>query len=167
MNRRGVIRSAVQRVSFACLTGVLLGAGLPAGCHKKAHDHAQLDGQSVQQSLANLRSQFGALRERFGDLRQRIASIPSDVPGFPEARARFYAAEEARGVAEARLAWLSQRLDAALGAGKRDELEEVSKGIAASYDDVRKIDEFHTKMLHEVMAIRRLAPEPGTATARP
>jgi hypothetical protein len=169
MNGRGVIGPAVGRVMLACVTGLLIGAGVPAGCHKKASDHAQLDGQAAKQSLANLRSQFGELRKRFGDLGRRAASMSPDVPGFPEARARFYAAEEARGVAEARLDWLSSRLDAALSAGKRDELQEVSKEIAASSDDVRRIDEFHTKMLHEMMAFQRVARErsTGPVTATP
>ena len=60
-----------------------------------------------------LSKQFAELKTRFMDLRERVESIPpADPPGFNDARARFYAAEEARGTTEAKVAWLTGRLDA-------------------------------------------------------
>ena len=70
-------------------------------------------GSAVKQSLDALKPQFAELKKRFMDLRQRVESIPPDFEGFGEARARFYAAEEARGVTDGQVCWLRSRLDAA------------------------------------------------------
>jgi uncharacterized membrane protein len=141
----------------ASVAGLLLGAGLSLACQKNAVDSARLDGRPIKQSLATLRPQFAELRNRFADIRRRVESISPDVPGFAEARAGFYAAEEARGVAEARIEFLSNRLDAAVSSGNRDELQEVAKEIASSSEDIRKIDGLHTKLSHEMIAFEQIA----------
>jgi hypothetical protein len=98
------------------------------------------------------------------DLRERVESIPpADPPGFNDARARFYAAEEARGTTEAKVAWLTGRLDAALSTGNRDELQQISNEIAQSQVDIGKISELHVKLLHQIMSLQRLAREEGEA----
>ena len=93
------------------------------------------------------------------DLRERVEAIPQDVPGFQEARARFYAAEEGRGVSEARVTVMQSQLDAAVSSGKRDELEQISNEIPAAQESIRKIDEMHTRMLHQMMAFERMAEQ--------
>jgi hypothetical protein len=145
--------------------GLLLCAGAPAGCHKNANQVAE-----VRQSLDALKPQFAELKKRFMDLRERVESIPQDVPGFGEARARFYAVEEARGVMDGKLTWLSSQLVAASSSGNRDELQQVSNEIAKTQGDLRKIDEIYTKILHEMMAFQRMAQQEaaaGTAVAAP
>ena len=132
---------------------VLVAAGLSGGCRKNKGPN----GDAIKQSIAALRPQFDEAKRRFMDLRERVESVPPDLDGFGEARARFYAAEEARGVTEARLLSLSERLDAALAAGNRDELHEIANDVARTHEDLRKIDELHTKLLHEVMSFQRKA----------
>lgn len=143
------------------MIGLLLSAGLSAGCRKNAGP----SGDSLKQSIAALQPQFDELRKRFMDLRQRVDSIPPDLEGFGEARARFYAAEEGRGVTEARVLSLTERLDAAVKAGNREELQEIGKDIATAQGDIRKIDEMHTKLLHEVMSFERTARQVKEAAA--
>src|SRR3954463_5338635 len=117
-----------------------------ASCQRRSNQ-----GAGVKQSLEALKPQFADLKKRFMDLRERVESIPADVPGFGEARARFYAVEEARGTTDAKMQWLTSRLDAASSSGNPDELQDISKEIAKTQDDIRKIDVIHTKILHEMM----------------
>jgi chromosome segregation ATPase len=138
--------------------GLLLCAGSLAGCHRKSSQVAE-----VRQSLDALKPQFAELKKRFMDLRERVESIPQDVPGFGEARARFYAVEEARGVIDAKMGWLSSQLDAASSSGNSDQLQQVSKDIATTQDDIHKIDEIHTKILHEMMGFQRMAEREAAA----
>ena len=146
------------------LLAVIVGAGSQAGCHKQAPD--KVNGDSVKQSLEGLSKQFAELKTRFMDLRERVESIsPADPPGFNDARARFYAAEEARGTTEAKVAWLTGRLDAALSSGNRDELQQISNEIAQSQVDIGKISELHVKLLHQIMSLERAARDEAAAAA--
>ena len=143
------------------LMAVIVGAG-SGGCHKQAPD--KVNGDSVKQSLEGLSKQFAELKTRFMDLRERVESIPpADPPGFNDARARFYAAEEARGTTEAKVAWLTGRLDAAVSTGNRDELQQISNEIAQSQVDIGKISELHVKLLHQIMSLERAARDEAAA----
>lgn len=148
------VRLSVRIVPFLlCLSG---GAGLFAGCHKSAPG---VNVDQLRQSIEGLRSQFGELRKRYMDLRERVESIPMDTPGFQDARARFYAAEEGRGVSEAKVTVLQSQLDAAVSSGNREELEQISKEIPGTQESIRKIDEMHTKLLHQMMSFERMAEQ--------
>jgi len=160
-------RSGLRIKAFSLGLLVLAGAGI--GCHKKSDQGGQggLNADSVKQSLAALKPQFAELKKRYMDLRERVAALPHDLPGFDEARARFYSADEARGVTEAKLVWLSSQLDAAVASKNREELQQVSQEIARTPDDIRKIDELHTKMLHEMMSFERMARQAQAAADAP
>jgi hypothetical protein len=144
--------------------GILLGAqafGLAAlfGCRKgdrDKSDHA-LTVEAVQKSLDELRTRLDELKKKFMALRAEVDSVPPDLPGFSDVRVKFYATEEGRGTTDAKSVWLASQLEAAAKAGNRAELEQVSKDIAATYDDIRKIDDLHVKLLHQVMAFQRTA----------
>ena len=142
--------------------GLLVGGGSLVGCHKKSN---QAEASAVKQSLDALKPQFAELKKRFMDLRERVESIPPDFPDFQETRARFYEAEEARGVTDGKVSWLQSRFDAASSSGNRDELQDISKEIAKTQGDIRKIDELHTKMLHEMMRFQRMARQEEAAGA--
>jgi CO dehydrogenase/acetyl-CoA synthase beta subunit len=90
-------------------------------------------------------------------LREQVDSVPPDLPGFDDVRVRFYATEEGRGTTDAKKMWLAGQLEAAVKSGNPAELEQVSKDITATYDDIRKIDELHVKLLHQVMSFQRMA----------
>jgi hypothetical protein len=148
------------------IVSLLLAVIVGAGCHKQAPE--KVNGDAVKQSLEGLRKQFAELKTRFMDLRERVESIPpADPPGFNDARARFYAAEEARGTTDAKVAWLAGRLDAALSTGNRGELQQISNEIAETQVDIAKINEVHVKLLHQIMSLQRLAQEDGAAAPAP
>jgi hypothetical protein len=145
---------AVTRLSLVpLLIGALL-ATVPAGCRKKV-DAAKV--ADVNQSLAALRKQLDELKTKFVALREKVESIPPQLEGFNDARARFYATEEGRGVTDGKTTWLASRLEAAVSAGNNDELQAISKDIAATYDDIRRLDEMYVKLLHQMMAFERMA----------
>jgi hypothetical protein len=151
-------RSRILPISIA----LLVGAGLSVGCRKSGPSE-----DAMRKSIAALKPQFDELKKRFMDLHQRVDAIPANLEGFGEARARFFAAEEARGVTDYKVTWLSERLDAALKAGNREELQELAKDIAGTQDDIRRIDEVHTKLLHEIMSFERQARQVKEAAAVP
>ena len=135
-------------------------AGSFVGCHRKTTDAAREpapDGDAVKRSLAALQTQLGELKTRFTGLRKQFETIPPDLPGFREARAKFYATEEARGIMDAKVTLLSNRLDAALSSGKRDDLRQVAKEIGDTYGEVGQINELYVTSLHQVMALQRMA----------
>jgi len=156
--KQSVVGTRLWTVLF--LTGLLAGAGALTGCHKSKPGPS---GDAVKQSLERLKSQLAELKTRFMDLRTRVESIPPDLPGFGEARARFYAAEEARGITDGKAAWLSARLDAALASGNGEELQQISTEIANSNQDIHKIEELHVKLLHEIMSFQRMARDQEAA----
>ncbi len=146
------------------VVGLLVGGVSLVGC-KKSNRAGEVSADSVRQSLDALKPQFAELKKRFMDLRERVETIPADFPDFQETRARFYMAEEARGVTDGKVGWLQSRFEAASSSGNRDELQDISKEIVNTQGDIRKIDELHTKMLHEIMRFQRMASKEAAAGA--
>jgi len=157
--KRGLVRNRLPLVPL--LIGVLVAAAVPAGCRKKTAANAE----AVKQSLAALRKQFDELKTKFMALREKVETIPPHLEGFNDARARFYAAEEGRGVTDGKTAWLASRIDAAVSAGNDEELQAISKDIAATYDDIRRLAETYIKLLHQMMSFERTANKEKQAEA--
>jgi hypothetical protein len=150
-----------------CLVG-LVGASSSVGCHKNAPDkvgEAAPDADSVKKSLAALRSRLGELQAKFATLRKQVEAVPPDLPRFREVRANFYAIEEARGITDAKVTLLSSRFESALASRKSEELRQISKEVAETYDEIRQFDQLHIAALHQVMALQRLARREKEAAA--
>ena len=146
----------------------LVAAGPLVECHRTATDKAARDtpsGDAVKQSLSGLSNQFEQLQTKFSALRQRIETVPPELPGFPELRAKFYAVEEGRGIAAAKVTLLAGRLDWALGSGRSEQLPEISHEISETNDEARQIDELYTALSHQVLALQRMAPRKAEASA--
>jgi len=142
--------------------GLAAAGPLGAGCHKSTADKAAADApspDSVKQSFAALKKQFADMQQSFADLSKDVEAIPSDIPNYPHMRASFYAAEEARGVTDAKMTLLQGRLDAAVRSGKPEELRQVSNDIAKTSGDARQLGELYVKLLHAVMAFQRVAEQ--------
>lgn len=146
----------------ALLTGLLVGGGALVGCHKK---EPAPDGEALKQSLATIRKQLDELKTNFMSLRERVEKIPQDLPDFPEARARFFATEEGRGVTDAGAVVLASRLDEALRSRNREELQQIGADIGRLSDGARKLGDLHVKMLHQMMAFERMAEQQKQAAA--
>jgi cell division protein FtsB len=151
--------------TVALLTGLLVGCGALVGCRRHSADAPAPSADSLKQSLAGLRKQLDTLTANFASLRQRVEAIPPDLDDFPEARARFFAAEEGRGVTDTGAVVLASRLDEAARSGNREELLQISADITRTSESVRKLDELYLKMMHQMMAFERMAEQKKQATA--
>jgi hypothetical protein len=146
----------IAALSFALLAGAGPMVGL-LGCHRNQGPNAA----AVKQSLDGLQGQLGDLKTRFLALRKQVDGMPSDLPGFAEVRAKFYGLEEGRGIIDAKMTLLSSRLGSALSSGKDEELQQISKDVAQTYDEIREIDKLHVELLHQVMAFQRRVTAPA------
>src|SRR5580704_3342522 len=109
--------SRFPRLIVTLLLGLTAAGGSLVGCHRNAGDNTGQIGpnpDSVKQSFAALKKQFGDLQQNFSNLRKDVETIPTTLAGYPQLRAHFYAVEEVRGVINAEVTMLSDRLAAAL-----------------------------------------------------
>jgi outer membrane protein OmpA-like peptidoglycan-associated protein len=140
-----------------------LGAPLEA-CRKNKPDEANkpamaLDGEATKKSLEGLEPQLNELLTKFAALHKQYDPLPASLPGFGDVRSKFYATGEALGRVSAKIAWLSDRLDAALKSGDREELRQVSKDIAKTHDEIRQIDKVTVELVHQVLPFQRMMKE--------
>ena len=126
------------------------------GCHKHGGS-AAADPAPVKKSFDDLNGRLKALEAQFGDLRKKIDTIPADLPHYRETRETFFATEEGRGVMDAKMTLLSTRLDAATASRKAEELQDLSKEIATTGNSVAQIEQLYVTLLHQVMALQRMA----------
>lgn len=148
----------------------LAGAGALVGCHRTGLDKASEaapNGDAIKQSLGGLKSQLGDLETRFSALRKQVEAVPPELPGFREVRAKFYATEEGRGITDAKVKLLSDRLDAALTSGKPEELRQISKEITETNAEIGQINQLQITLLHQVMAFQRVALRQKETSAAP
>ncbi len=181
-----------DRLRFVTLSLALAaGGGSLAGCHKPAAEQAAQPSQPEQaaqpapppkepevvmpdppatpeglkKAYADLTKQYADMQQSFADLSKDVEAIPTDLQGFPQLRANFYAVEESRGVAAARVTMLGSRLDAALRSGKKEDLQQVATGIGKASNDGRKLGEMYIKLLHGTMAYQRVVDHHKEAVA--
>jgi hypothetical protein len=127
--------------------------------HKKSPAELEALSSSTKQSLARLRPLVSALNMKFETLRPQFAQLPADLPDFGELRGKFYAAEEGLGRMNAKIPWLSARIEAATNAGDSVELEDISKSIARSYDEIPQAEQIAMELFHQVMPFKRMAAD--------
>jgi len=128
-----------------------------AACHKGGGAASEADAAAGKRSFDDLNGRLKTLESQFGDLRKKIDTIPAELPNYQEARGTFFATEEGRGVVNAKMTLLSTRLDAAMASRKPEELQELSKEIATTTTSVNQLDQMYVTVLHQVMALQRMA----------
>lgn len=150
---------------------LLLGAsGSVAACAKgsteKATKEVAVSDAELQQSAAAARQALDALKPAFSAQSAKIAALhrefdplPPGLPGFGETRSQFYTTSIAWGALSAKLPWLSSRIDAAVQARSRAELGEVSKEIAETQAQLRRVDEITAELLRRVQPFKKQAAE--------
>jgi len=149
----------------------MLGISSLVGCRKdkaptvnkvaEVKNPAQLqrDAQSARQALVGLEPQIEALNGKITALRQQFDPLPPGLPGFGETRGRFYATAEGVGRMNAKVPWLSARIDAALKAGDSVQLAEIAKDIAHSYEEVRHVEQIAGDLGREVEPFKHVVEE--------
>ena len=149
---------------------LLCAAGALGACHKDQPQKAKVvvvknpaqlkrDAESAQQALTGLKPLVDALNGKIAALRRQFDPLPPGLPGFGETRGRFYATAEGVGRMNAKVPWLAGRIDAALKAGDSEELGEVAKDIAHSYEDVRQVDQIVADLGRDVEPFKHVVEE--------
>jgi len=114
---------------------------------------------SAYQSLEGLKPKLEALTVQFRALHQKFDTLPPDMPDFEPTRGKFNSADEGLGRMNAKIPWITGKLDAAVKAGDGAELEEISKSIASTYDDVPQVNQVAMELIHEVAPFVRMAEQ--------
>lgn len=154
------------RWQLASVLALALAAGPLAACKSKSQDKsskaavkkspAELKklSDSAKKSLDGLTAPVDALRARIAELHKEFDPLPPGLPGFGETRSEFYTTAEGVGMMHAKLTWLAGRLDTATKTGNGDELEEVSKDITKTYDEVATADRITVGLIHKVQPFK-------------
>jgi len=121
---------------------------------KKSPAELQRLAESARKSLDGLQAPVAALRARIQELHKEFDPLPPGLPGFGETRSEFYAAAEGVGMLHAKLSWLSGRIDSAEKSGDGAELEQVSKEIERTYQDVTNADKMSIGLIHKVQPFK-------------
>jgi uncharacterized coiled-coil DUF342 family protein len=136
-----------------------------AGCHRSGATASAQDSAAVRKSFDDLNTRLKTLETEFGDLRKKVDTIPAELPNYRETRETFFATEEGRGVVDAKMTLLSTRLEAAIASHKPEDLQELSKELATTETSVGQLEQLHVTLLHQVMALQRLAEKQQQARA--
>jgi hypothetical protein len=151
-------------------TSLLAGTTVLGGCRKDRADanagQANADdassvvagpnADSVKESLEALRPRVSAMNANFTSLHKQFDPLPPNLPGFGDVRVKFYATDEGMGIVGSKLTLLSDRLDAALKSGNREELQKVSKDIATTNGEIDEIDRIRVELMHQVSPFERM-----------
>jgi hypothetical protein len=130
----------------------------PAVVKRSPEEIKQL-AESATQSLEGLKPQLANLGEKYKALHVMFDPLPPDMPDFSPIRDKFNGADEGVGRMNAKVAWLTDRIDAAVKAGDGAELEEIKQSITNTYNDVPEASKVALELIHEVMPFTRLAEE--------
>jgi kynurenine formamidase len=166
-------RSRLRVVAFSWAALALLATSAPlAGCHKRpaGETEAAPSKDSIKQSYDELKPQLVLLRTMFSGLRQRFEALPEDLPGLDETRAKLLSAEEVLGVTGGRVTWLSGELDSALQTGKNEPLQQISKQIADTSNEMRQLDRVGLELTHQLLPFEQMAirqPQAPSAAVLP
>jgi hypothetical protein len=162
-------RKRVRRLRLLPALLLAFTASSLVACHKDQPQKAKVvvksaaelerDAHAARQALAGLKPLVEALNGKLVALRQQFDPLPPGLPGFGETRARFYATAEGIGRMNAKLPWLSGRIDAALKAGDSAELGEITKDIAHSYDEVQHVERIATELGRDVEPFKRVVED--------
>ena len=131
----------------------------PAVLVKKSPEELKKLADSARESLEGLKPSLSALNDKFKALHAQFDPLPPDLPDFEATRGKFNSADEGLGRVNAKIPWLSSKLQAAIKAEDSAELEEISKSIANSYGDIPQINQVAMELLHEVRPFIKLAEQ--------
>jgi len=126
---------------------------------KKSPEELKQLVESTTQSLEGLKPQLANLGEKYKALHVIFDPLPPDMPDFSPVREKFNGADEGVGRMNAKVAWLTARIDAAAKAGDGAELEEIKQSITNTYNDVPEASKVALELSHEVMPFTRLAEQ--------
>lgn len=126
---------------------------------KKSPEEIKRLADAATQSLEGLKPQLANVTEKYKSLHVLFDPLPPDMPDFAPTREKFNGADEGVGRMNAKVGWLTGRIDAAVKAGDGAELEEISQSITNTYNDVPEASKIYLELVHEVMPFQRMAEQ--------
>jgi outer membrane protein OmpA-like peptidoglycan-associated protein len=134
----------------------LLGGGLVVGCNRERKETRQLLTETVK-SYAQLQPRLAELKTALGGLREEVEEIATKVPGGAELRAKYFNADEVVGVLDAKMKWLSGRIESAKRDLTRAEVVTLRDAIARTGDDMGQVSNVVVELTHERARLQRVA----------
>jgi len=148
-SRRGVILVAL----------VLSWVGTTIGCNRDRRETEHLLTAAVNAHL-QLQPKLAEVKAALGGLRKDVEDLATTVPGGAELRARYFGADEVLGVLDAKMKWLSGRIESAehdLKHGlKKAEVVSLKDAIARTGDDLWQVSNVTTELTHERARLQRV-----------
>jgi hypothetical protein len=109
---------------------------------------------TAKEGLNGLEGPLTSLQERITELHKEFDPLPPGLIGFGETRSEFYSLSEGVGTLQAKVRWLSGRLDSATKAGDATELEQLTKDIGKTYDEVAEAARMSIALVHKVQPFK-------------
>src|SRR6478609_1706619 len=126
---------------------------------KKSPEEIKRLADTATQSLGELKPTLEALSEKYKSLHTTFDPLPPDLTDFGPTRDKFNGADEGVGRMNAKVPYLTGRIDAAVKAGDGAELEEINQSIANTTGDVDEAVKVYMELVHEVMPFAHAAAE--------
>lgn len=126
---------------------------------KKSPEEIKKLSATATESLESLKPLLTGLSDKYKSLHPLFDPLPPDLPDFEPTREKFNSADEGVGRMNAKVAYLTARIDAATKAGDGAELEEIPKSIDNTRNDVSEALKVYMELIHEVMPFTRAAEE--------
>ncbi len=145
-----------SRPWMALIALSLFWCGVTVGCHRDRKRTEQLLTETVK-SYDQLQPELTALKASLGGLRKDVEDIATKVPGGAELRAKYYNADEVAGVLDAKMKWLSDRIESARRDPRMAEVDSLRDAIAKTSDDMGQVSNVLVELTHEKARLERLA----------
>ena len=141
-------------MTICCRSGVVLIAlslfwgGMTAGCHQERKKTERLLTETVK-SYDQLQPRLTELEATLGGMRKDVEAIAAKVPGGAELRAKYFNADEVTGVLDARMKWLSGKIESAKRNLKKGEVDSLQDTVAKTRDDMGQVSNVLIELTHE------------------
>ncbi len=149
-------------MTICCRSGVVLIAlslfwgGMTAGCHQERKKTERLLTETVK-SYDQLQPRLTELEATLGGMRKDVEAIAAKVPGGAELRAKYFNADEVTGVLDARMKWLSGKIESAKRNLKKAEVDSLQDTVAKTRDDMGQVSNVLIELTHERARMERVA----------
>ena len=129
--------------------------GATVGCNREGRETDQLLIETVK-TYDQLQPKLTELKSTLGELRKDVDDLAARVPGGAELRAKCFGADEVVGVLDAKMKWLSGKIELAKRDLKRAEVVKLRNEIATTRDDMGQVGNVAVELTHEKARLQRV-----------
>jgi outer membrane protein OmpA-like peptidoglycan-associated protein len=129
--------------------------GATIGCNREGRETKRLLTEAID-ARDQLETKLAQLKAALGGLRKDVENLAAAVPGGAELRAKFFHADEVVGVLDAKMKWLSGRIESATRDPKRAEVVSLLDAIARTRDDMGQVSNVIVELTHDKARLLRI-----------